>query len=105
METEEINIKIKNIHPLRELEICLENSFPNCLQFYFKKINYIIKCESDEKRREIKADLEKKRNEIQKFEIDSLIKLFAEEEKNYSQSLDNDKFNFYMGTKNEEEII
>ena len=66
METEEINIKIKNIHPLRELEICLENSFPNCLQFYFKKINYIIKCESDEKRREIKADLEKKRNEIMK---------------------------------------
>ena len=60
-----ISIKIKNIHPLRELEICLENSFPNSLQFYFKKINYVIKCESDEKRREIKADLEKKRNEIQ----------------------------------------
>ena len=59
-------IKIKNIHPLRELEICLNNSFPNSLQFYFKKINYVIKCESDEKRREIKADLEKKRNEIQK---------------------------------------
>ena len=100
-----IYIKIKYIHPLRELEICLENSFPNSLQFYFKKINYIIKCESDEKRREIKSDLEKKRNEIQKYEIDSLIKFFAEEEKNYSQTLDNDKFNFYMGTKSEDETM
>ena len=97
-----ISIIIKNIHPLRELEICLENSFPNSLQFYFKKINYVIKCESDEKRREIKADLEKKRNEIQKLEIDSLVKFFFEEEKNYSQALDNDRFNFYMGTKNKD---
>ena len=104
-ENDTIEIKIKNIHPLRELEICVENSFPNSLQFYFKKINYVIKCESDEKRREIKADLEKKRNEIQKLEIDSLIKFFEEEEKKYSQELDNDKFNFYMGTKNEEEIV
>ena len=98
-ETGEINLKIKNIHPLRELEICLENSFPNSLQLYFKKINYVIKCESDEKRREIKSSLEKKRNEIQKLEIDSIIKFFEEEEKKYSQILDNDKFNFYMGTK------
>ena len=97
-----ISIKIKNIHPLRELEICLENSFPNSLQFYFKKINYVIKCESDEKRREIKADLEKKRNEIQKLEIDSIIKFFSEEEKNYLQALDNERFNFYMGTKKED---
>ena len=104
-ETGEINIKIKNIHPLRELEICLENSFPNSLQFYFKKINYVIKCESDEKRREIKKDIETKRNDIQKYEIDSLIKFFAEEENNYSLALDNDKFNFYMGTKSEDEII
>ena len=98
-ETGEINLKIRNIHPLRELEICLENSFPNSLQLYFKKINYVIKCESDEKRREIKSSLEKKRNEIQKLEIDSIIKYFEDEEKKYSQILDNDKFNFYMGTK------
>ena len=104
-ENGEMNIKIKNIHPLRELEICLENSFPNSLQFYFKEINYVIKCESDEKRREIKKDIEKKRNDIQKIEIDSLIKFFAEEENNYSLDLDNDKFNFYMGTKSEEEEI
>ena len=102
-ETNEINIKIKNIHPLREMEICLENSFPNSIQLYFKKINYIIKCESDEKRREIKANLEKKRNEIQKIEIGSIIKFFEEEEKIYSQILVNDKFNFYMGTKIDEE--
>ena len=85
------------------MEICLENSFPNSIQLYFKKINYIIKCESDEKRREIKANLEKKRNEIQKIEIGSIIKFFEEEEKIYSQILVNDKFNFYMGTKIDEE--
>ena len=44
------SIKVKFIYPLRELEICLENSFPNSLQLYFKKSNHIIQCESNEKR-------------------------------------------------------
>ena len=101
-ESEDIFFKIKYIHPLREVEICLENSFPNSLQLYFKKIEYIIKGESDEKRKELKADLEKRRNDIQKIEIDSLINFFDEEEKTYSQILDNDKFNFFMGTKIDE---
>ena len=53
----------------------------------------------------LKKIQKKKRNDIQKIEIDSLIKFFAEEENNYSLDLDNDKFNFYMGTKSEEEEI
>ena len=101
-QTGEIVIKIKNIHPLRELEIFIENNYPNCLEFNVKSIEYIIKCESDEKRKELKNNLENKKNEILKLKIKSLIKVFAEEEKKYSQILDNTKFDFYMGTKIDE---
>ena len=101
-ETGEEVIRIRNIHPLRELEIFIENYYPNSLEFNVKSIEYIIKCESDEKRKELKNNLENKRNEILKLEIESLIKVFAEEEKTYSQILDNTKFDFYMGTKIDE---
>ena len=100
--TGDVFLKIKNIHPLRELEVFIENNYPNSLEFNLKSIEYIIKCESDEKRKELKNNLENKRNEILKLEIKSLIKVFAEEEKTYSQRLDNTKFDFYMGTKIDE---
>ena len=82
----ENNIKVKYTYPLRELEICLDNSFPNSLQLYFKKNNHIIECESNEKRKEIKAELEQKRNEFRKWEQDNVIKFFADEEKKYKES-------------------
>ena len=65
------NINVKYIYPLRELEICLDNSYPNSLQLYFKKNNHIIQCESDEERKDIKVELEQKRNEFIKWEQDS----------------------------------
>ena len=83
------SIKVKYIYPLRELEICLENSFPNSLQLYFKKNNHIIQCESNEKRKEIKVELEQKRNEFRKWEQDNIIKYFRDEEKKYKDLGDN----------------
>ena len=38
----------------KRMEICLDNSFTNSLGLSFKKNNYIIECESDEERKEIK---------------------------------------------------
>ena len=99
-ENETNEIKIKSMHPLRELEICLDNSFPNSLQLYFKKNNYIIECESNERRKEIKAELERKRNEFRKWELDNILKLLDEEEKKYRKYNDNYKYNFYFGKKN-----
>jgi hypothetical protein len=83
------NLKVKYIYPLRELEICLDNSFTNSLQLYFKKNNHIIECESNEERKEIKAELEQKRNEFRKWEQDNIIKFFSDEENKYKQFEDN----------------
>ena len=92
-------IKIKSMNPLRELEICLDNSYSNSLQIYCKKNTYIIQCESNEKRKEIKADLEKSRNEFIKWEQDSLFKLLDEDEKKYKELNKKNKFDFYVGDK------
>ena len=83
------NLKVKYIYPLRELEICLDNSFTNSLQLYFKKNNHIIECESNEERKEIKAELEQKRNEFRKWEQDNFLKFFSDEENKYKQFEDN----------------
>ena len=93
-EKDEINkgktsIKVKYIYPIRELEICLDNSFTNSLGLYFKKNNHIIECESDEERKEIKNELEKKRNEFRKWEQDNIIKFFDEEQNKYKNFEDN----------------
>ena len=96
------NIIIKSMHPLRELEICLDNSFTNSLQIYFKTNNYIIQCESNEKRKQIKADLEMKRNEFRKWEQDNLLKLLNEDEKKYKELNEKNKFDFYLGGKKNE---
>lgn len=90
------------MHPLRELEICLDNSFTNSLQIYFKTNNYIIQCESNEKRKQIKADLEMKRNEFRKWEQDNLLKLLNEDEKKYKELNEKNKFDFYLGGKKNE---
>ena len=87
-------IKIKGIHPLRELEICLDNSSNNSLQIYFKSNNYLIELESNAKRKEIKAELEQKRNEFRKWEHDNFYKLLEEEEKKYKELLGKYKINF-----------
>ena len=92
-------IKIRSMNPLRELEICLENSYSNSLQIYCKRNNYIIQCESNEKRKEIKADLEKSRNEYIKWEQDNLFKLLDEDEKKYKELNKKNKFDFYVGDK------
>ena len=96
-------IKIKRIHPLRELEICLDNSFTNSLQIYFKSNNYLIELESNEKRKEIKAELEQKRNEFRKWEQDNFFNLLEEEEKKYKELVEKYKFNFYYGGKIKDE--
>ena len=83
------SIKVKYIYPIRELEICLDNSFTNSLGLYFKKNNHIIECESNEERKEIKNKLEKKRNEFRKWEQDNIIKFFSDEENKYKNLEDN----------------
>ena len=104
-ETGECLIKIKYMHPLRELEICLDNSFINSLQLYFKTNNYIIECESNERRKAIKAELEQKRYEFRKWEFDSVIKLLDENEKNYRELGEDYKLDFYFGGKEGKEKI
>ena len=106
------SIKVKYIYPIRELEICLDNSFTNSLGLYFKKNNHIIECESNEERKEIKNKLEKKRNEFRKWEQDNIIKFFSDEENKYknlednllniSSNKDNNKENNKDNNKNEE---
>ena len=91
-ETGLIKIAIKFIHPLRELEICLDNEYPNSLQLYFKTNNYIIECESKDIRKEIKAELENKRNEYRKWEQTTIFNYFDEEEKKYKELIDNNGF-------------
>ena len=85
-------IIIKFIHPIRELEICLDNSYPNALLLYFKKNNYIIECESKDARKEIKAELEQKRNEFRKWELNNISKLFDDEEKKYRELVNNNNY-------------
>lgn len=85
-------IAVKFIHPLRELEICLDNEYPNSLQLYFKTNNYIIECESKDVRKEIKAELENKRNEYRKWEQNTIFNYFDEEEKKYKELIDNNDF-------------
>ena len=99
------NIKVKYTYPLRELEICLDNSFPNSLQLYFKKNNHIIECESNEKRKEIKAELEQKRNEFRKWEQDTIIKFFADEENKFKESEINDVNNQKIEENSNQEKI
>ena len=89
-------IKIKSMHPLRELEICFDKSFANSIQLYFKKNNYMIECDSKEKRIEIKSELEKKRNEFRKWEQDNLFKLLDDDEKIYRE---------FLNTNNDNKII
>ena len=82
------NINVKYIYPLRELEICLDNSFPNSLQLYFKKNNHIIQCESDEERKDIKDKLEQKRNEFIKWEQDNISNFFSVQESKFKAFLE-----------------
>ena len=96
------NLIVKYIYPLRELEICLDNSFPNSLQLYFKKNNHIIECESNERRKEIKAELEQKRNEFRKWEQDNIIKFFSEEESNFKELGKNNSTNVSSTKENEQ---
>ena len=96
-------IKIKSMNPLRELEICLDNTFTNSLRLYCKKNNYIVQCESNEKRKQIKAELEKSRNEFRKWEQDNLSKLLDEDEKKYKELNEKNRFNFYIGDKKNDE--
>ena len=82
-------MKVKYMYPLRELEVCFDNSFPNSLQLYFKKNNHIIKCKSDEERKEIKAEIESKRNEFRKWEQNNVIHFFNEQENKYKEIVNN----------------
>ena len=82
------NINVKYIYPLRELEICLDNSYPNSLQLYFKKNNHIIQCESDEERKDIKVELEQKRNEFIKWEQDNVANFFSTQENKFKEILE-----------------
>ena len=82
------NINVKYIYPLRELEICLDNSYPNSLQLYFKKNNHIIQCESDEERKDIKVELEQKRNEFIKWEQDNISNFFSTQENKFKEILE-----------------
>ena len=82
------NINVKYIYPLRELEICLDNSYPNSLQLYFKKNNHIIQCESDEERKDIKVELEQKRNEFIKWEQDNISNFFSVQEIKFKEILE-----------------
>ena len=91
------NINVKYIYPLRELEICLDNSFPNSLQLYFKKNNHIIQCESDEERKDIKDKLEQKRNEFIKWEQDNISNFFSLQENKFKEILEANS-NFLVNT-------
>ena len=82
------NINVKYIYPLTELKICLDNSFPNSLQLYFKKNNHIIQCESDEERKDIKDKLEQKRNEFIKWEQDNISNFFSVQENKFKEFLE-----------------
>ena len=82
------NINVKYIYPLRELEICLDNSYPNSLQLYFKKNNHIIQCESDEERKDIKVELEQKRNEFIKWEQENVSNFFSTQEHKFKEILE-----------------
>ena len=92
------NINVKYIYPLRELEICLDNSFPNSLQLYFKKNNHIIQCESDEERKDIKDKLEQKRNEFIKWEQDNISNFFSVQENKFKEFLEANS-NFLISTQ------
>ena len=91
------NINVKYIYPLRELEICLDNSYPNSLQLYFKKNNHIIQCESDEERKDIKEKLEQKRNEFIKWEQDNISNFFSVQENKFKEFLEANS-NFLIST-------
>ena len=95
-------IKVNYIYPLRELEICFDNSYPNSLQLYFKKNNHIIQCESNEERKEIKAELEQKRNEFRKWEQDNIIKFFTEQENKYKELVNINLLSLPQSQPNEE---
>ena len=82
------NINVKYIYPLRELGICLDNCYPNSLQLYFKKNNHIIQCESDEERKDIKVELEQKRNEFIKWEQDNISNFFSTQENKFKEILE-----------------
>ena len=84
---------VKNIQPIREMEICIDNTFAISMQLYFKNKNYMIECDSNEKRTEIKSELEKKRNEFRQWEQDNLSKLLEDDEKKYNSYLYDDNNN------------
>ena len=102
-ETGETLLKVKSMHPLRELEICLDKSFTNSLQIYFKKNNYIIECESNERRKQVKAELELKRNEFRKWELNNLFRFFDDEEKKYKETVDKYRYDFYFKAKKDKD--
>ena len=96
------NINVKYIYPLRELEICLDNSYPNSLQLYFKKNNHIIQCESDEERKEIKNELEKKRSEFSKWEQDNINNFFATQENKFKELVEANSNILQLNKENQE---
>ena len=79
---EENKLKIKNILPIRELEICFEKK--DSLIMYFKQENYYIKFESEDKAKEIKNALEQKRNSYIKWENEVAIQFWDEKEEEYN---------------------
>ena len=87
--TEKNVMKAKNIHPLREMEVCLDKLSDNSIQLFFKDKDYMIECKSNEERIEIKSELEKHRDECRKWEQDNLIKLLDDDEKKYKSFFDN----------------
>ena len=93
---------MKYIYPLRELEICLDNSYPNSLQLYFKKNNHIIQCESNEERKEIKAELEKKRSEFSKWEQDNINNFFATQENKFKELVEANSNLLQLNKENKE---
>ena len=102
-ETGEAFIKVKSMHPLRDIEICFDKSFTNSLQIYFKTNNYIIECESNERRKQVKAELELKRNEFRKWELNNLFRFLEEEEKKYKELGDKLRYEFYFKAKKEKD--
>ena len=98
------NINVKYIYPLRELEICLDNSYPNSLQLYFKKNNHIIQCESDEERKDIKVELEQKRNEFIKWEQDNISNFFSTQENKFKEILEANSNNQVKTSENKNTI-
>ena len=84
---EKNSIKVKNIHKLGVLEVCIDNSFPNSLKLYCNNDIYLIKCESDEERKNLKDELERKRNECKKLEQEGIVNFFIEEEEKINKEL------------------